>query len=137
MSVAERIRAWWIMSAIRRAFLTSDAAIDEYNAAVDRYNAAINRGDADTVFVVQLDRKIHQMWHDGESRDAALAEARDRIQAFGGIKPYLGNRFVAWATRRGTERTATGFVRDAYGPQGCYRPGQPPCGDTRDTEKEN
>ena len=41
MSVAERIRAWWHLSAARRAFLTSDAAIDEYNAAVDRYNADI------------------------------------------------------------------------------------------------
>ena len=41
MSIAGRIRAWWIMSAIRRAFLTSDASIDEYNAAVDRYNADI------------------------------------------------------------------------------------------------
>ena len=127
MSIVKRIRAWWHLSAIRRASLTSDKAVDEYNAAVDRYNAEIDRGDANTVFVVQLDRKIHEMWHAGESCEAALAEARDRMLTFGGIKPYLGNRFVAWATRRGTERTADGFVRDAYRPRGCT-PGQPPCG---------
>ena len=45
MSVAERIRAWWHLSAVRRAFLTSDASIDEYNAAVDHYNAEIDRED--------------------------------------------------------------------------------------------
>ena len=79
------------------------------------------------VFVSQLDRKIHAMWHDGESREAALAEARDRLLAFGGVRPYLRNRWVAWATRRPTDRSAQSCLRDAYGPQGCT-PGQLPCG---------
>ncbi len=32
------LRAWWYLSAIRRALLRDPAKIDAYNAAVDRYN---------------------------------------------------------------------------------------------------
>ena len=79
------------------------------------------------VFVDQLDRKIHQMWHAGESREAALAEATDRLLMFGGAKRYMRYPWVAWLFRRPTERSAQTCLRDAYGPQGCT-PGQAPCG---------
>ena len=78
------------------------------------------------VFVDQLDRKIHAMWHAGESREAALAEARDRLLMFGGVKRYMRYPVLAWLFRRPTERSAETCLRDAYGPQGCT-PGQPPC----------
>ena len=79
------------------------------------------------VFVDQLDRKIHQMWHDGESREAALAEACDRLLGFGGVKRYMRYPVLAWLFRRPTERSAQSCLRDTFGPQGCT-PGQPPCG---------
>jgi hypothetical protein len=36
--IGRAARAWWNLSAIRRALLRDEAKIDQYNADVDRYN---------------------------------------------------------------------------------------------------
>jgi hypothetical protein len=36
------LRAWWGLSAIRRAFLRNSAKISQYNADVERYNADVD-----------------------------------------------------------------------------------------------
>ena len=72
--------------------------------------------EALSVFVTQLDRKMRQMRDDGESREAALAEAGDRLTEFGGVKRYLRVPVAGWFLRRETGRAAEKAVIGPYGP---------------------
>jgi hypothetical protein len=72
-----------------------------------------------SIFVLQLHRKIHQMWHYGESRDAALAEAAGRLEASGGVKRYVHVPLAGRLIRRITDRAAEDAVSAAYGAHAC------------------
>jgi hypothetical protein len=70
-----------------------------------------------SVFVTQLDRKMREMRDDGESREAALAEASGRLTEFGGVKRYLRVPVAGWFLRRETDRAAEKTVSAVYGPR--------------------
>ena len=62
------------------------------------------------------------MRRDGESREAALAEAASRLTAFGGVTRYLRVPVAGWFLRRETDRAAEKAVIGAYGPHADQPP---------------